>query len=708
MGQYDLLAEFVDAKQLLGNPQKSRAQLDLEEAEQHVQRKQREVQSTVPRAKQEEAQLVDDAYQKVFSKINNDGVGSLLLSQNKLLESILNTIGDWYKWERMRAILDAAKEDPTKFDIPESSMEQQDSGSSDSSGFPDFGTDSSGRERRKRSPKERTKRSRRGARTRRSPRGRIGSAWKSSKGLAKKIGSFLMRNKKTAGIATLVAMGSSALGLGNKAPQEVIADMGRTSTKMSLDAPAAEAASFSRRAALGKVLGEGNALITGVMAGKEVYDIATDDSLTPEQKNKAYTEAAGGAAGSMLGMYAGSATGAAIGSAIFPGIGTIIGGVAGGLIGSIGGDTAGRAAADKAYDVVVRTQDLWKDEETKPREYQIQLKSDDIAKLADQVDIAKKSGLSMQQVSQFSGYLTGNYGAGTSQYGAASFPAATGTPAYPSPAVPKIDLINNSDYVRGQGVLKDIAPASKVESRLSQFNDIFENYGSKYNIDPRLLRAQAKQESSGNPNAVSYAGAQGLMQLMPRTAAGLGVTDASDPEQSVAGGAKYMRQQLDKYGGNVGLALAAYNAGPGNIDKAIKLAGTTDVDTVLATLPQVTGRHAAETQGYVRNISKYHNEYQQATDVDKTVVRETKQQDPEVKVERTDTSDQIVAQTSSPQPTAGQSTDQKQASVPPMLARKERGASTMSSNATSTDATLDDMPLILTEMGLGDMLLTKV
>jgi len=85
-------------------------------------------------------------------------------------------------------------------------------------------------------------------------------------------------------------------------------------------------------------------------------------------------------------------------------------------------------------------------------------------------------------------------------------------------------------------------------------------------LDPQLLRAVMVAESAGDPNAVSTAGAQGLMQLMPGTAAGLGVTDAFDPAQNVAGGARYLRAMLDRFGGDVRKAVAAYNAGPGAVD----------------------------------------------------------------------------------------------------------------------------------------------
>lgn len=156
---------------------------------------------------------------------------------------------------------------------------------------------------------------------------------------------------------------------------------------------------------------------------------------------------------------------------------------------------------------------------------------------------------------------------------------------------------NTNSYISTNSYINTI-PAGKWTYGETQFDDIIKEKSQKYSVGEDLIKAVIKAESSFNPNAVSKAGAQGLMQLMPATAAGLNVTNPFDPEQNIDGGVRYLKAQIDRFGGDVKLALAAYNCGPGRVSK-LGLANLDD-PAQMAKLP-------LETQNYIKRIYSFLN-----------------------------------------------------------------------------------------------------
>ena len=156
-----------------------------------------------------------------------------------------------------------------------------------------------------------------------------------------------------------------------------------------------------------------------------------------------------------------------------------------------------------------------------------------------------------------------------SMLGAGAMPTATPSPAAFSSALASATATSTGTDFASLASATPTTPATATSALPAgtPYGAEITQAAQANGIDPALLAGLIKQESGFDPNAGSGAGARGLTQLMPATAAGLGVTNVLDPAQSINAGAKYLKQQLDAFGGDVTKALAAYNAGPGAVQR---------------------------------------------------------------------------------------------------------------------------------------------
>lgn len=172
----------------------------------------------------------------------------------------------------------------------------------------------------------------------------------------------------------------------------------------------------------------------------------------------------------------------------------------------------------------------------------------------------------------------------------------TGPAAAPAPAAASFASTLASAMASGNGVpgasVSGPAPAPFAPQHIEA---LVQSNASAWQVDPALVKAVIANESGFDTNATSKVGAQGLMQLMPGTASSLGVRDPYDPQQNVAGGTRYLRGLLDRFGGDARLAVAAYNAGPGAVEK-------------YGDVPPY-----AETQSYVQNVLASYDKYRTTT-----------------------------------------------------------------------------------------------
>lgn len=162
----------------------------------------------------------------------------------------------------------------------------------------------------------------------------------------------------------------------------------------------------------------------------------------------------------------------------------------------------------------------------------------------------------------------------------------------------------NTTHANALSALLASSDAGAVDSGSSvptNYESLIAQASIKYGVPESLIKAVIDTESGFNPNVVSSAGAKGLMQLMDGTAAGLGVSDSFDPAQNIDAGTKYLSLQLQRFGGQEKMALAAYNAGPGKLSR-LGVASDNELMSMLHLLP-------VETQNYIAKVERARSKY---------------------------------------------------------------------------------------------------
>lgn len=694
----------------------------------------------VPRAASEE---LDAAYHETFTALSTTKMEELLLGGNERLDQMLELIGSWWKWEkrqmqtlraetRKRNRLAEMEELHNKNQQQLANQREAGSGTPLDSMFDSmFGGEDVGGRRKK------------DARTRRKPTvkkpaffSRAGAKVMSGLGTVGKAGAL-------AATGALGLLGARSVladtpepdaDLNNKKVDSKTPDVKRAASVAAEESPdlnratkqaaQAEKGMFGKLGGLGKVAGVAGSLLTVGLVANEAMDVHNNDTLTDKEKDREYSKlggttagsVVGGAGGAWLGAQGGAAAGAMIGSvvpilgtAVGAAVGTAVGAVLGGGLGSYFGGSAGEEAGTMMYDVVVRD-DQVKEEDA--HKVQAELKSPDLEKLA---KATETQGANQSWWSRLFGgapaATAGSYSRGTAGYTPGIGYGANRDNVVPRAGAPtqRIDYRADPNYVAGQGVLKNLPISNKQEQRLSQWSSLIEDKASKHGVDPMLVRSVIKQESGGKADAQSGVGATGLMQLMPGTAADVGVRNSWDPDQNVEGGTKYLSQMIKQFDGNVPVALAAYNWGPGNMRKLIRKTGSTDINELMQYMPR-------ETQGYVQNITRSHAAYKEQAAATSSkaeastveIDRSAKAQ--EIPVQRTDTSDNIVTQTTPPPaiaavPQQKKEDKQRRDRVSPVPAvSRQAPPRALAASGGQDPTSLDDMPLLLTDHGLGSLL----